>query len=180
MKLSASFKKNVIAAYGTSGEDWLERLPSVIELLKKRFQLTSLIPFDNLSYSFAAVAQREHGTPCVLKIVPGNCKQEAEALTYFQKKGSVELLDQEVTHGALLLEYLAPGTSLQQLFPKDDALATEITASIIMKLTKKCHTIPEGFPSLAEWFSSLYDNQFPELASEYATARSITSTLLSD
>ncbi len=76
------------------------------------------------------------------------------------------------------MERLEPGSSLKQLFPHEDEQATEIAASVIRQLHAKPQEIPEGFPTMEDWFAPLFDDRYSVLASEYDRVQAIVRDLL--
>ena len=142
--------RTIIDVYGTTGVDWLKRLPALIAECSTRWSLRILPPFDNLSYNYVAPASRPDGTDAVLKLGIPNPElvTEIESLYIFDGQGIVQLIDADASIGALLLERLKPGASLLTI--TDDEQATRIAAQVMRQLWKPA---PEkhSFPTIAKW-----------------------------
>ncbi len=136
---------------GEEGEKWITALPRLIAELEERWSLEVGDPFANLSYNFAAPANRADGTPAVLKLsFPGDkeFETEAEALRRFDGRGAVRLLELDAEKGAMLLERMEPGESLETI--EDDEAATIIAADVMRKLWRPAPP-SHPFPTIAEW-----------------------------
>lgn len=139
--------------HGESGRQWLSSLPALLSESCARWSLELDQPFVNLSYNLVIPSQMPDGTEIVLKLgVP--CHElttEAAALSLFDGKGAVRLLDPDAPRGLLLLERVVPGTPLYTL--QDDTEATRTAAKLMRSLW---HTPPADhpFPTLANWFSA--------------------------
>jgi streptomycin 6-kinase len=149
-QLPQAFKRRIIGTYGQDGHQWLRRLPSILDILSRRWSLTLCTPFDSLSYSYVSPAIGENGTEFILKVGVPNKEliTEIEALRLIDGRGAVELFKADPEMGAMLLEYLRPGTTLFDL--DQDELATSIAAQVMSKLW---HSIPEEhiFPNVSDW-----------------------------
>jgi len=136
------------------GLAWLQRLPTLLSDLQCRWKLTLHAPFTQLSYNFAARAERADGTAVVLKVCPlhGGFETEVQALRMFKGKGAVQLLEVDVERGALLLEQLEPGQMLTTV--QDDTQATRIAAEVMKKLWRPPPPTHD-FPSVVHWAAGL-------------------------
>src|SRR5258708_16045681 len=88
--IPADFARKMHEYHGQEkASTWLASLPSLLADCAQRWQLTILPPFPNLSYHYAAPAERADGTPVVIKACSptGECAAEAEALHLFQNGG---------------------------------------------------------------------------------------------
>jgi streptomycin 6-kinase len=54
--------------YGPAGGAWLDRLPDLVAECARRWSLTVLPPFADLSYNYVAPAVRADGADVVLKL----------------------------------------------------------------------------------------------------------------
>ena len=115
---------------GEAGEAFLRDLGAIVSQCESRWGIRVQRSFPKLSYSFVAEAQREDGTPCVLKLDAR--EEEIEALRLFDGRGAARVLELDVEQRSLLLERLLPGTMLSEL--TDDEQATRIAARVMQRL----------------------------------------------
>lgn len=179
MKVPQAFEQRILRIYGVLGSTWLASLDSLLAAVEMRFGLENVVLMEDLSYNLVAQAESDSYGPCVLKLsLEGEAlRREAHALEYYQGNAAVRLLDKDFSFGALVLELLEPGESLKQFFPQQDEKATEIAASVIKVLHANPEE-PEGFPSLKQWLTPLFDRGYGAL-SEYDKAQGIARELLS-
>lgn len=143
--------RNAVEMRGEAGAAWISALPALIAECEEQWSLEAGEPFPNLSYNFAAPANRADGTPAVLKLSLPEDKEfeaEAEALRLFDGRGVARLLELDRPKGAMLLESLEPGESLEAF--ENDEKATAVAADVMGKLWRPAppdHT----FPTVAEW-----------------------------
>src|SRR5207247_1332164 len=92
---------------------------------------------------FVAPAERGDGERVVLKVslVDEETRTEADALAMWGGHGVVRLLDAEPVLGALLLERLEPGTSLEKHPDRDQAITT--ACALLQRLWRP---VPHGHP----------------------------------
>ncbi len=148
--LKESFIQRIGGAFGEAGADWLRSLPSILDQVSQKWEITLRDPYDDLSYNFVAQAIHKDGTHVVLKLGVPNQEllTEKEALRLFNGRGAVKLIRSDYDLGALLLELLQPGTPVFQL--QDDEAATRIAGHVMSQLWVK--NIDESmFPSVADW-----------------------------
>ncbi|MGH2510362.1 MAG: aminoglycoside phosphotransferase family protein [Ktedonobacteraceae bacterium] len=135
---------------------WLAKLPAILASCAKRWQLTILPPFPNLSYHYATPVLRVDGTPAVIKACSptGEFAEEVEALRLFQDGDMVRLLEVDSVCEVMLLERLLPGTLLSQLVPEQDEHATSILASVMKRLWQPV-PVQHTFPTVEDGGSGL-------------------------
>jgi len=130
-----------------------ERLPEVLADCARRWRLTVLPPFPNLSFNYVAPALREDGTEAVLKVGLPNTElwTEIEALQVYDGRYSVRLLEADPEQGCMLLERIRPGVVLTTLADEaNDAQATSIMAVVMQGLWRPAP--PEHpFPDVRDW-----------------------------
>lgn len=145
-----AFRRTIIELYGETGNNWLDRLPSLISTLAEAWSLTVLPPFPNLTYNYVAPAMRENGELVILKVgVPNpELTTEIAALRLFDGRGCARLLASDETRGALLIERLLPGTPLRSLEP-DDRI-TLIAAEIMQQIWRPASD-DHPFPTTTTW-----------------------------
>ncbi|HEX2977827.1 MAG TPA: aminoglycoside phosphotransferase family protein [Candidatus Babeliales bacterium] len=175
----STLEKNVVQAWGAQGKEWLKNLPTIVEALAVKWQLTDLTPFRNLSYNYV-LKGFQHKKPIVVKLGFDSIaiKQEGLTLDTYKGSGSVRLLDADLSMNALLIEHAISGTTLKSFFAHRDDQAIAHTVSVI----KRLHTIPVAepslFPDLPEWLKAL-ENPHPALSTIHINkARELSSSLL--
>lgn len=145
--------ETVERVHGESGRQWLSLLPDLLSESCARWSLKLEQPFENLSYNLVIPGSMPDGTEIVLKLgVP--CPEllnEAAALSLFDGKGSVRLLDHDAPRGILLMERVVPGAPLDKL--REDAEATR-TAAGLMRGLWRTPPADHPFPTLSDWFSA--------------------------
>lgn len=98
---------------------WLEKLPAVVQHLKRGWDLTPDAPLtgEEPSCSYVEAVHRSDGTPAVLKISMPHMEQEHETdgLRFWNGDATVRLLESDDGLGAMLLERCQPGTTLRAL-----------------------------------------------------------------
>jgi streptomycin 6-kinase len=148
------WRRKITDIHGAAGAAWLERLPELLVDCEQRWGLTLLPPFPELSYNYVAPAVRADGEPAVLKAgVPGGeLFHEIDALRLFAGQGIARLLETDRQWGALLLERLLPGDSLERM--DDDDLAARAAAGVMQRLWRPA-PVEHSFPTVAGWASGL-------------------------
>ena len=149
-----NFARTMVEVYGEAGTEWLHRLPDLIASLERQWSLTVMPPFTPLSYNYVAPAVRDDGLDVVLKVGFPSREffSEMEALRLYDGHGIVQLLEADNQQGAMLLEYLKPGTPLSSL--TDDEEATSIAAWVMRQLWRPAPA-QHNFPTVAKWASGL-------------------------
>ena len=143
------FKENILAQYGSDGQQWLDALPERITFLAKKYGLSNLTPADNLSFNYI-LKGKQAGKLIALKLGMDilALKREAEALRCFDGQGVVKLLASD--DSVILMEQLSSGYTLKTLFPGQDERATDSVCGLI----KTIHAAPipdqHSFQSVSE------------------------------
>lgn len=151
------FKQNTLELHGTDKANiWLSNLPDILTRCARRWNLTLLPPFGNLSIHYVAPAQRADGTMVVLKASSptGEFGQEITALHLLAGPGIVRLLEVDETQEVMLLERLETGMILSRLVPEHDEQATSILANVMKRLWKPVPAI-HPFPTVEDWANGL-------------------------
>jgi streptomycin 6-kinase len=105
---------DLAAAGSPEGRAWIAALPSLLGDLARQWNLT----FEEDQFwhgdNAVVVPVRQDSRPLALKLAwpPGQASGEADALTAWQARGTVELAAADVARGALLLERLDASRSL--------------------------------------------------------------------
>ena len=152
----ATFRRNILSAFGAAGEAWLRTLPALLGELAARWQVTLAAPFA-LSFNYVAPARLADGREAVLKVGvdPEDGAREMAALRLYSGDGMCRLLAADEGHKAMLLERLRPGETLAVLARTDDAAATRLAAGVLRTLWRP---VPEGQPFLpvSVWFARAF------------------------
>lgn len=154
LPLSPDFISTITNTFGADGEQFLGKLPALIDEASQRWGLTNIQPVPNLSYNFVAFAKPSNSTAktakdakqklnlCALRVLGGSkdvvlkigipreeLTCEVAALRLFNGEGACKLIDADEEKGFLLLERLLPGEMLSTL--EDDEEATRIAAEVM-------------------------------------------------
>ncbi|UXR65460.1 phosphotransferase [Bdellovibrio bacteriovorus] len=158
MKYSDAFTRNIQDTFGTSGEVWLQSLPSLISELERKWNWQFLIPAQDLSYNFVGFGKRnQDDKEVVIKILCPDGVLEKE-LQWFQFYPDVtpEILGHDSRIKAFLMEKVRPGDSLKSLVRQGkDAEATRVLAKVILRLGKPVDAVPKPFRHVREFIPTL-------------------------
>jgi streptomycin 6-kinase len=123
-----------IEAHGEAGRAWLSARPALLEELQARWKITIGTAFQGGVVGFVAPAERSSGERMVVKVsyVEEETRHEPDALSFWNGDGAARLLDAVPDRGALLLERLEPGTSLESHTDRDEAIS--IACSLLRRL----------------------------------------------
>lgn len=149
--MNSQFVKKVKGAFGDAGEQWLKQLPEKIEQLCAECGLTIEGEPSNLSYNYVVYVKDAMDRSLVLKVgIPGyDFSNEIEAAKAFQGEGFVKLHNDEAELGAILLERLEPGRTLEEV-------EKENQTNIYLEVWNKLNRQPsQGLPPIHNWFHAL-------------------------
>lgn len=160
MKFPELFISNVSNIPG--GITWLNELDNLILFFSQKWKLQKIETFKNLSFNYVAKAYSStYKCDCVLKISLPTTEFEFEqkALSYFNGKGCVKLLNYDLTNYGFILECLKPGINLKSYFPQKENESIEITANLIKQLHKSpiLQNQYQEFPKINSWLK-IFDN----------------------
>ncbi len=131
------FQKNILNIHKEKGQSWLDDLPNTVSLFAQKWNLTDIIPVDNLSYNYVLSATQGL-KPVILKLSldSEDLKREAEALQAFTGYGGIDIINYQ--SNALLMTQAIPGHSLKDYLPErcDEAL------KIACRIAKRLHQAP--------------------------------------
>src|SRR2546426_2286331 len=138
-------RETVGRVHGETGRQWLVTLPALLNECSERWSLELDDPFGDLSYHFVIPGRTAQGAEIVLKVgVPCNeLTSEAAALSLFDGRGAVCLLDHDASRGVLLIERVTPGAAVCRLHK--DPEATRTTATLMRRLWRAAppgHSFP--------------------------------------
>jgi len=144
------FARTQLEIHGAKGQDWLDRLPAILDTCARQWGLTLDPPFPHLSYNYAVPAVRADGAPVVIKACTpsGEFPLESAALRVYDGHGAARLLAVDPANQVMLLERLEPGTLLLTL--EDDEEAVGIAAGVMRALWRPVSS-DHPFPSVADW-----------------------------
>jgi streptomycin 6-kinase len=147
--------RSFAAATTSEGRRWLASLAPMIDGLFEAWDVR--LSSDTLRNGYQGLVlevESSVGRPLVMKVVwpPALAVEEARALVAWDGRGTVELVDDDRTVGALLLERLDPATTLRRV-PLVDA--AEIAGDLLRRLAIQA---PEGFPTLQLRAEAMADN----------------------
>ena len=133
-----TLEKNIKNIHGQKGIDWLNALPTIQQKLSKFWSLTNIMPVNNMSYNYVALAL-QNNNPVVLKI---SCdkqliQDEYKALKHFNGQGSIRALDIHSELNALLLEQAVPGYLLKEHHPEKIADTIHIYSNVVKALANQ-------------------------------------------
>ena len=147
--------RNATELRGAEGAEWTTRLPAIVADCRRRWSLEVGPPFPELSQNYVAPALRADGTATVLKLSFLEDKEfrtEARALMLFDGQGIAQLLELDLERGAILLERLEPGMSLDTV--EDDREAMDIASDVLRRLWRPA-PVDNPFPLVSDWAQGL-------------------------
>lgn len=107
-------------------QQWLRRLPAMLQDLTSRWSLRIDAPFDHpdITCSWVAAVVRADGTPAVLKIAMPHMegRDEIHGLRFWHGDPTVRLLEAHDELGAMLLERCLPGNMRSEPEEKQDVV----------------------------------------------------------
>lgn len=149
--MNGEFIKKIIALRGDIGKKWLADLPEIIKQYEAKWNITVFPPF-HLSYNYVAPAKTANEEDVVLKIsFPDNDKFtiEVEALRSFNTEVSIDILEEDLLNGVVLLERAMPGQRLREII--DDTKLISIASEVLKKLHKPLTSSNSFYPTIADW-----------------------------
>ena len=140
MNLPDNFLNNIRNSFGKQGDEWLVRLPSLLDEAASQWDLLIGEPLL-LSYNYVTAAKRGGHEEVVLKIGVPNREFSSElcALQLYNADGCVRLLEVNPEKSMFLMERLQPGQMLVNL--ADDEKRTHIACDVMLNLWRPA---PEG------------------------------------
>ncbi|WP_084654747.1 aminoglycoside phosphotransferase family protein [Nocardia altamirensis] len=142
---------------GAPARAWLDRLPDLVADYRDRWQLTVDGPSMHGYGGLVLPVRRADGSAAVLKLayLTPETKDEPVALAVWRGDGAVLLLESDAEHGALLLERLDSGRSLETE-PIDDAV--RIIAELLRRLSIPA---PQGISRNLRTESAVWAEELP-------------------
>ncbi len=111
-----AFAAGIVGMGGDAGRVWLSRLPQLVESLCERWKLAIVGAPLHGGLGIVVPVQR-NGERCALKVswLDASTLTEIAALAIWDGEGAIRLLETDATVGAMLLEWLDGGRSLQDV-----------------------------------------------------------------
>lgn len=136
---------------------WLERLPSAVRGLERRWSLTVQAPFDHeeASASWVAPVIVAGGSSAILKLGMPHMEAEHElhGLRFWNGIPTVRLLDGDEVLNALLLERCTPGTTLRA----EPEAEQDLVIAELLRLLWRVPDEPHPFRPLSRMLSHWSD-----------------------
>jgi len=167
--------ERMVARFGPGVLTWVDALPELIGRLTDRWDLTVVRHLPG-GTSHALLCHRRGTTPVVLKLTPEAhiAVEEHAALTaWASSPRMVDVLDADLASGALLLEWLEPGTP-----------ARGRPVPLVVDLLRELHLPPvDGFRPLRERVDFVFDllrGRRPDVLDEVERGRKMALALAED
>ena len=160
-------RKNIINAYGQTGEQWYNSLSHTINTLQAHWSLTDIQPVPNMSWNYVAFAQ-QNANAVILKMSADakSMHHEYQALDHFAGIGAVKIIDYSSKHDALLLQRALNGTLLKEELSKNISNVIHIYAHIVNQLrSDKTSIYP--FQHVKEWCLVIDEIHDPRIPLDY-------------
>jgi streptomycin 6-kinase len=153
---------HVTAICGRDGEEWIDGLERTVRELEEMWSVKVLEPFAAGEFNYVAPASRD-GEMTVVKIGPPyettEIFGEADWLRQRDGHGAVNLLAEDGTRRAILIEHAFPGKNLAEIFGEDEASALGPAIDILSTNRIAAHRAPTDAIKLDDWFDGL--RRFP-------------------
>ena len=160
---------------GERGEQWLDSLPNLISGIEQDWSIAVGAPFPAIEFNYVAEAVDSNGYSAVIKISPPfdntEIYSEAKFLQVLNGRGTVELLAQDRTRRAILIERAAPGQNLAEIFTGNELGAIDPAIGVLLKITEEPPEDKTDTIDLDDWFDGLrrsVETDFPKSYAEKA------------
>ena len=169
-------RQRLVRRFGDGVQAWMDELPARLVVLRERWslELESVLPKGSMSVVLRC--RTGQGRSALLKICPDRDRvaQEIAVLTHWSTSHVPTVLETDTSMGALLMEEIEPGTSLQEsgTYPALGDVARILTA---------LHTQPaleRAFPSLPDRITYLFAGWARERQNDPAQLALIPDDLL--
>ena len=176
-KPPAELVKHVTGLCGRRGEEWLENLPAIVGELENAWDVTVGGPFEKGEFNFVAPADSANGLDAVLKIAPPyeqtEIFAEAEFLRAHAGAGCVNLLREDRSRFAILIERARPGESMDVHFDADPFACVEPAVDVLKSILSAPLANIADVQYLDHWFDRFErfrETEFPKDYGEKALA----------
>lgn len=136
---------------------WLSNLPALTRQLSMKWDLSQLMPVDNMTYNYVAKALQHGNQPVVLKIScdSKSLDSESAALRYFDGHGVIRLIAEDKPACAILVQQAIPGTTLKSLYPGQSEFVMDQYAIVMKALSVIPSPHPGHFDNIAYWLHAI-------------------------
>jgi len=153
--MNIEFEKKIISLFGENGNKWLQSIPELVSKYEKDWNIKVSPPFK-LSYNYVCPAETLDGKNAVLKLSFPDNKEfalELEALMRFPKSVSIQIIKEDISNGAVLIERAVSGAPLRTIKSEEEQIS--IASDIISKLhIPISNDFNFTFPSILDWFKA--------------------------
>ncbi len=164
--LNMTFTKHTLRVFGEQGKRWIADLPNIIAKLADDWQLSGIVPVDNMTFNYVAKATTNTNQAVILKI---SCDAKAiadeiQALKYFSGNGSIQLIAENNTYHAILLQQAVPGITLTSIYPQQLEYVMDCYIETMKKLHS--HKLPSknNYCHISDWLIAIdhmHHSDFP-------------------
>ncbi|MBU0974580.1 aminoglycoside phosphotransferase family protein [Patescibacteria group bacterium] len=153
--MNIEFEKKIISLFGNNGKKWLQSIPELISKYEKDWKIKVSPPFE-LSYNYVCPAKTFDGKNAVLKLSFPENKEfalELEALKRFPRSVSIQILNDDILNGAVLIERAVPGKPLRNIESDDEQIkiASDVISRLHIPISNDSNST---FPSISNWFKA--------------------------
>lgn len=152
VKIPSAVIDNISVLYGELGKKWINDLPEFISYYEKKWGFTVGESFEQSQFNVVLNVIKNDGMSAVFKCCVPNKEfvTEVKSLVHYNGIGAVRLLENDSDKGALLIEKIKPGLSLEE-----SSLSIEDQTAKAVSVCKKLHkpiNHSKDFPTLTDWF----------------------------
>lgn len=150
-------EQNMIRIYAEKGKQWFADLPMILNELTRVWNLSHVVPVENMSFNYVTKAIQYPNKPVILKII---CDKNAfidemHALQYFDGSGSIQIIAVNECHHALLLQRAVPGVTLTSIYSSQIEYVMDSYVNTMQKLHQKHFTSQYNFKHISDWLIAI-------------------------
>jgi len=153
MVIPEVLSRKAVRAFGATGEEWLVRLPRLLDAAMAKWRLTDHQLSPVISYNYLCFAESPDYGPVALKIgVPNpELDTEIEALIRYASRNVCRCHEADIELGAMLLERLSPGDDLTTVPDSAERIriAAQLAAALPVPMAERAGGHP--LPTLGRW-----------------------------
>ena len=170
--LPRDFLVNVRSMCGPRGEEWLGRLPELLERLEGLWGITVGTVYPAAGMNYVAPATGRNGEGYVLKIGPPYATNEYASETAFLRSrngcGCIKLINERPECRAMLLERAVPGETMDVIYDGCEPQCVAPAIKVLRALARYAAEPTSEAISLDTWFENLRRAEGTKFPSEYA------------
>lgn len=152
MEITDEYRNKIELLCGDDGKKWLSSLPDQVYYYEQKWNIKTSGPYP-LSYNYVCPAINSDGQKAVLKLsFPNNheFKTEIAALKRFPEEVAIQILEEDLEKGSVLLEQAIPGSPVAKITPDENQI--HFVSQVVKKLHKPIDERDKNlFPSVADW-----------------------------